>query len=163
MIDVYFRSFSKARWDALALNRGLVVQAAGVTPVILVPAPGVAIDEIGNVVRTPAVYSGGALPSTVVTPAVVDSWWTVNVRLYGQRYLDDVDAGLYPGETDATVKFTRSKLVRYVRENGAPVSLPWIGGNIRAYQFGTGDQRVQVLDSRDVPNPPRVWLGGMVI
>lgn len=152
MIDVYLRCFNRARWLALGVNRNLIdVEGRSM--------PNVAIDELGNVVLTPAVFDAAGV---LVTPAVLDTWWCVNVRLFGQRYTDDVDATPFTGET-GNFRFIRSKLVKFVRDNGTQISLPFRGETIRAYQFGAGDQRVQVLDPRDITNPPRVWLGGQFL
>ena len=152
MIDIYLRCFNRARWLTFGVNRNLI-DAQGR------PMPNVGIDEVGNVVLTPAVLNSDL---TVQTPAVLDTWWCVNVRLFGQRYLDDVDTTVYPGET-GNFRFIRSRIVRFVRENGTQISLPFREQTIRAYQFGATDQRVQVLDPRDMTNPVRVWMGGQFL
>lgn len=151
MIDLFFRAFSRARWIAVATNRGIYDAEGNINP-------GFGVDEIGNVMVTPPVYDANG---NETTPAVIDSWWSVNLRIYGQQGDDDA-ATLFPGETDDTErpwKFLRSKLARYVRENGTPVT---VAGR-RAYQFGTGTNRFQLLDPRDIATPARVWAGGMAL
>jgi len=149
MIDIYLRCETRARWLALAVARGLLIQNGA----IYTPAPGVSIDEIGAYEITAAVIN----PTTgaVTTPAVLDTWHSVNVRLDGAAAAADLDT-LYPGETDGPWRFLRSKLVRFVRAQGTLVTLM----GMRAYRFGTTPNRVDVIDSRDL-TPKRVWLGGM--
>jgi hypothetical protein len=151
MIDLMIRCATRARWVALAQNRNLIDSTGR-------PNSDVSIDELGNVVITPAILNTSTFPATVVTPAVVDTWWMVNVRLSGAKFLEDADT-LYTGEIDGPWKFIRSKLVRFIREQATQVTTPWGG---RAYQFGTTTNRVQILDPRDAPHAPkREWLGGM--
>lgn len=152
MIDIYFRCITRARWLTLAQNRDLIDENGQ-------PRLGVAIDEIGNYVITPAVMDD----MTVATPAQIDNWWTVNVRLFGARAAEDEDVP-FPDEENGQWRFLRSKLVRFIRENATLVNLNVNGNNVRAYQFGTGAQRVQILDPRDMGNVPRTqWAGGMYL
>lgn len=150
MIDLYLRCFSRARWLTFAANRNIIDAQGAVNP-------NFSVDELGNIVITPAVMDG----MTVVTPAVLDTWWSVNVRLTGPRFTADVDT-LYTGETDPVdptayrYKFIRSKLVRFIREQA---TLVMVQGR-RTYQFGTTTNRIQLLDPRDITTPKRVWLGG---
>ena len=152
MIDIVLRCFSRARWLAVATNRG-IIDANGN------PNPGFSVDEIGNLVLTPAVIDANG---NVITPAVMDTWWTVNLRLTGQVAGDDEDAP-YPGEESDTsgYRFTRSKLVAWVRNQATLKTLPYRGQTVRVYEFGTLSNRVQVLDPRDyaIVNA-REWLGG---
>jgi hypothetical protein len=152
MIDVMIRAETRARFRAFAINRNLVVQQ-GSNYII---QPNVDIDEIGNAVISPAVFD-----STPPIPAVLDTWWLVNIRLSGSREAADADT-LYTGETEESAgswRFPRSRFVRFVREQGTQVVTPWGGG---AYQFGTTPNRIQLLDPRDVQhNPKRIWFGGM--
>ena len=136
MIDLFFRCFSRDRWLALATNRN-ILDAEGN------PREGFAVDELGNIIITPG------------DPPVFDTWWTVNLRIFGAKASEDEDT-LFPGETDG-LRFVRSKLARFVREQGTLVTVR----GMRAYQFGAAANRVQLFDSRDMVNPPRVWLGGM--
>jgi hypothetical protein len=158
MIDFIIRAETRARLRAVLVNRGLIFQDAGGNWII---NPNVDIDEIGNAVITPAVLNTSTFPATVVTPAVVDTWWLVNLRLSGAREAADADT-LQAGETEGTAgswRFPRSKFVRFVREQATQVTSPWGG---RAYQFGTTPNRIQLLDPRDAGHSPkRVWLGGM--
>lgn len=148
MIDLFFRAFSRARWLTVATNRGVYDTEGNINP-------GFGIDELGNVMVTPPVINPDG---TVQTPAVIDTWHCVNLRLYGpQAEADDDD----PYEDDSAEprrwKFLRSKLARFVREQATVVMVR----GIRAYQFGTAANRFQLLDPRDIPVPPRVWAGGM--
>jgi hypothetical protein len=158
MIDLMIRAETRARLRAFLVNRELIFQDAGGVWRV---NPGVEIDEIGNAVITPGVYGGTADEPTIITPAVVDTWWLANLRLFGARESADADT-LQTGETVETAgswRFPRSKFVRFVREQATQVASPWGG---RAYQFGTTPNRIQLLDPRDAGHAPkRVWLGGM--
>jgi hypothetical protein len=136
MIDLLFRCETRARWRTLAQNRGIYNAANEVQP-------GYDVDEIGFYEITAAIGD---------TPPVLDTWWTVNVRIAGNSDDDD----LYPGETDTGFRFTKSKLVRFVRNQATQVTVM----GMRAYQFGLTPNRVQIIDSRDL-TPKRIWLGGM--
>lgn len=154
MIDLWLRCETRARWLALAVARGLMTQQTiGGVP-LYTPRAGVSIDEVGNVVITPAVINSTTL--TVTTPAVLDTWWSVNVRLTGPAATADEDT-LYTGETDTRYRFLRSKLVRFIRAQATPITLM----GMRAYRFGTTPNRVDIIDSRDISAPKRVWFGGM--
>lgn len=148
MIDLFFRCFSRDRWLTVAKSRN-ILDADGN------PNPGFAVDELGNVTVTPAVLNPDG---TVQTPAVVDTWHWINLRLFGLRAQEDEDEQ-FPGDDDTERRFSKSKLARWVREQGTQVTLR----GMRAYQFGAAANRVQLIDPRDMPNPPRVWLGGMSI
>lgn len=63
MNDLMFKATDKAAWDAFAAT---------------FPAADILIDEIGPIVITPAVI---APDGTVVTPAVVDPLFHVNIRV----------------------------------------------------------------------------------
>lgn len=147
MIDLFFRCASRDRWLTVAKDRNILDKDGN-------PNPGFAVDELGHVTITPAVLDK---QGNVTTPAVVDTWWSINLRVHGQQADDDTDEK-FAGETD-DLKFTKSKLVRFVREQGTQITLR----GMRAYQFGAAANRVQLIDPRDMPNPPRVWLGGMSI
>lgn len=152
MIDLVFRCFSRARWITVATSRG-IYDAEGTV------SPGFEVDEIGAVELVPAVIDGLGV---VTTPAVLDTWFWVNLRTHGGgATLADADT-LYPGEIDEGYKFTKSKLVRFVREQATPVNLTYRGQTIRTYQFGATVNRVQLLDPRDYAvTRVREWLGGM--
>jgi hypothetical protein len=156
MTDILIRAFSRARWQAVAVNRGILIDGIDAQgQPALYPAPGIGVDEIGNMQVTPAVLDA---QGNVVTPAVIDTWWSVNLRLYDKAEAADNDT-LYPGETDSGFRFLKSKLVRFVRAQATPVTV----NGIRAYQFGTGVNRFQILDPRDIATPYRVWAGGMAL
>lgn len=149
MIDLYFRAFSRARWDAFALNRNIADASGDVQP-------GFAVDHLGFFQLTDAVMNG----MTVATPPTFDTWWSVNLRIYGTKATADEDS-VYPGENGATSwKFIRSKLVKFVRDQSTIVSLPFRGDTVRAYQFGTTVNRIQLLDPRDITFPRQQWFGG---
>ncbi|MBU2051515.1 MAG: hypothetical protein KKH61_21400 [Gammaproteobacteria bacterium] len=144
MIDLFFRCFTRERWIAVATSRGIYDAKGNVNP-------GFAVDEVGNVMLTPPVMKD----DVVVTPAVMDTWFCVNLRIYGPKHDDDMD-DLYQGE-EGDWKFLRSKLAKFVRNQSTTIRLQ----GRRAYQFGTGVNRVQLLDPRDITTPVRVWAGGM--
>lgn len=152
MIDITLRCFSRARWVTVATNRG-ILDAQGN------PNPGFLVDEIGSIVLTPAVLDGNG---NVITPAVMDTWFWVNLRITGDKFAADEDT-VFPGEEADTsgFKFTKSKLVRWVREQSTPVNLTYAGKTIRTYQFGATTNRIQLIDPRDYADVRvREWLGG---
>lgn len=142
MIDLTFRCFSRDRWITVATNRGIYDADGNVRP-------GFAVDEIGTV----------ALDS--LDPPTMDTWFWVNLRIYNTKADEDEDT-LYPGETEDGFKFTKSKLVRFVREQATLVNLTYKGQTIRTYQFGVAANRIQLIDPRDYQAIRcREWLGGM--
>ena len=145
MIDVVLRCFNRARWLAFATTRN-IIDANGV------PVLGFDIDEIGNYEITPAVLTG----NVITTPAILDTWWMVNLRLSSAKFDADVDT-LYAGETDTGFKFVKSKIVALIRNQATLQSF----NGWRAYRFGAGVNQIQLIDPRDVATPKRVWLGGM--
>lgn len=156
MIDLTFRCFSRARWITVATARGIYTGETDENGKEIV-SPGFVVDEIGSVVLTPAVIDA---EGNVVTPAVMDTWFWVNVRIFGSAYRDDND-DLYPGENEDGFKFTKSKIVKFVRNQATPVNLSYAGKTIRAYQFGSAANRIQLLDPRDYKDVRvREWLGG---
>lgn len=142
MIDIVLRCFSRYRWVSVGTNLGLIDADEN-------PMPGHAIDEIG---------------AAEIAPGVLDTWFWVNVRLYGEAAEADVDT-VYPGEEDDTsgFRFVRSKLVRRIRDNSDPATtLVMKSSSIRVYQSGTTTDLGQLIDSRDYCNTPvREWAGGM--
>lgn len=154
MFDLTLRCFSRARWIAVATARN-ILDAQGN------PNPGFVADEIGNIVLTPAVVDPQTL--AVITPAVMDTWWWVNLRMHGDKETADADT-VYPSEEADTsgFRFTRSKFVKFVRNQATPVNLSYKGKTIRTYQFGAAANRVQLIDPRDYATVRvREWLGGM--
>jgi hypothetical protein len=146
-VDLMIRAETRARLRAFLVNRNLLSQN---TEGDWVLAPNVEIDEIGNAEITPAVIDG----RTLVTPPVLDTWWSANVRLYGSKDDDD------PIESEAgPYRFVRSKLVKFIRSQANQVTTPWGGP---AYEFGSSPNRIQVLDPRHPGHSPkREWAGGM--
>lgn len=159
MLDLTFRCFSRARWFAFGVNRNIIAEDTQ-NPGTYLARPGFDVDEIGAMEITPAVMDANGV---ITTPAVMDTWWTVNVRISGKAF-DADDDDLYTGETDdgTRLKFLRSKIVKFIRDQSTPVNLPYKGDTIRAYQFGTLTNRIQILDPRDWQKwSPRIFLGGM--
>ena len=147
------RAFSRARWLQVATARGIY---SGTDPETGEPtvAAGYLVDEIGHLLITPPVLDANEVE---ITPAVFDTWHSVNLRLHGPVADADEDT-LYPGEDEIIPKkFLRSKFARWVREQG---NLVMVQG-VRAYQFGAGNNRVQLLDPRDIATPYRIWVGGL--
>ena len=139
MIDLTFRCFSRDRWITVATNRGIYDADGNVQP-------GFAVDEIGSIVLVPG------------DPPTMDTWFWVNLRITDGS---DEDT-LYPGEVEDGFKFTKSKLAKFVRNQATPVNLSYGGKTIRTYQFGTGVNRIQLIDPRDYQDVRvREWLGGM--
>lgn len=79
MFDLMYKSTTKETWDAFALSSGLAVDQDG----SIYPAENVLIDEIGPIVTTPAVYDEDG---DIVTPAIVDESWHVNIRLTSDSF-----------------------------------------------------------------------------
>jgi len=156
MIDLILRCETRARWLTFAQNRGIIV----ITNNVEVIQPGFSVDEVGNVVLTPAVYDNTVFPPVLVTPETRDTWWTVQVRLSGAQEDNDAD-NVYAGESGDTsgFKFVKSKVVAFIRNQSTPVTLR----GMRAYQFGAVGSRIQLIDPRDIHMNPlgRIWAGGM--
>lgn len=152
MIDLFFRSITRARWIAVATNRGIYTGSLDENGQPIVDYTRFAVDEIGAATITPAVVDANG---NVTTPAVMDTWHSVNLRIHGKGEAEDADT-LYPGDS-GTLKFLRSKLARFIREQSTLVTL----NGVRAYQWGAAANRIQLLDPRDIPQRERIWFGGM--
>ena len=151
MIDLGFRAYSRKRWLTVATARGIYDADGNVQP-------GFEVDEIGNAELSPAVTDKDG---NVTTPAVLDSWFWVNLRIYGDKVNADIDT-LYPGEIEDGYIFTKSKFARFVRDQATPVKITYRGVSVRAYQFGATTNRIQLIDPRDYGNiRMREWAGGM--
>ncbi len=160
MIDLIIRSETRLRFLQFLVSQNLVTKtessfdpegAWNLREGVDI-SPDLYDDQSGFAIVTPAVYEG----TTLVTPAVKDTWWTATVRLSRERAAQDID-NLFEGEADQSWKFLRSRFVAIVRRQGVLRQSPWGG---RAYQIGTTPNRIQLLDPRDHP-PQRVWAGGM--
>lgn len=82
MFDLMFKATDEASWDAYVAGLDPEVQA------------NILLDEIGPIVVTPAVYDEDG---DIVTPAVIDEAWHVNLRTLS----DTVDcAALAAGNDD---------------------------------------------------------------
>lgn len=151
MIDLTFRCYSRKRWVTVATARGVYDADGNVQP-------GFEVDEIGNAELSPAVTDE---KGNVTTPAVVDTWHWVNVRLHDTMEILD-EGAVYPGDADDGFKFVKSKLAAWVRAQSTPVTLTYRGKPIRTYQFGSTTNRIQLIDPRDYGAIRlREWAGGM--
>lgn len=151
MIDLVFRCYSRARWITVATARGIYNADGDVQP-------GFEVDEIGKAELSPAVVDA---EGNVTTPATLDTWFWVNLRIHGSQGDSDDDT-LYPGEEEDGFRFTKSKLVRWVRNQATPVTLTYRGKSVRTYQFGSTTNRIQLIDPRDYGAIRlREWAGGM--
>jgi hypothetical protein len=120
-MDLMYRATDKAAWDAYA---AIVSLTSDGQPL------GCYIDCIGQIVTTPAVID----PETgdVVSPAVVDEHFHVNVRL-------TQIAGPMPDPVPED----------YVQQGHDPAVL------------AQGGEGVEWVDPASVDNPRRIWAGGM--
>jgi hypothetical protein len=158
MIDITLRCFSQARFYQVAVARGIMSgpDAEG----RYTANAGFAVDEIGPVVLTPAVIDPQTL--AVITPAVMDDWHWVNIRVYGDAFAQDEDT-VFPGEEGDTsgFRFLKSKLVRWVRNQATKKTLTYKGVSVDVWEFGAAANRVQLLDPRQyLPIRCREYLGG---
>jgi hypothetical protein len=151
MIDLTFRCSSRDGWLVIATARG-IYNAEGA------PNEGYAVDEIGFPVLEDAVLDE---KDNIVTPAVVDDWFWVSLRIHSEKATLD-KAAQYLGETKDDYKFTSSKLAAFVRDRAEPMPVSFRGKTLRTYQFGTKDNYVQLIDPRDYADVRlREWAGGM--
>jgi hypothetical protein len=143
MIDLIIRTKTQAVWQAIAQARH-IISADPDNPGQFIVAPDFAVDEIGNV---------------ALTTGVIDTWWTVNLRIFSDAALADqapLDLTV-PADPNGTVyQFARSRIAAALRNGATVVTTPqgWT-----AYQNATGT--AQVVDPRTVTTPPRVWYGAM--
>jgi hypothetical protein len=134
MIDLTIRSFSKARWVTVATGLG-ILRTDGT------PSVGYSVDEVGD--------------------AQLDGWFWVNVRVDGVAAATDIDA-LYAGDTDAGLKFQRSKIVKFFRDQALVVNITVAGQSVKTYEFGSLANRIEILDPASYAAvKQREWLGGM--
>ena len=151
MIDLTFRCFSLARWITVATSRGIYDASGNVVS-------GFDVDEIGFQGLADAVYD--PVTHAITTPAVIDTWYWINLRLSTDKADADADT-LYAGEVEDGFKFTKSKLVKFVRDQATLVNLTFRGTTVRTYQFGAAANRIQLFDPRDYQTVRvREWLGG---
>lgn len=152
MIDLTFRCFSRARWITVATAKGVYDASGNVTS-------GFAVDEIGACVTTKAILDA---QGAIVTPAVMDTWFLVNLRIFSAAVsAADLDA-LYAGEVEDGFMFTKSKLAAFIRNQATIQSFTINGVAIKAYEFGLTTNRIQLLDPRQYASvKTREWLGGM--
>ncbi len=86
-----------------------------------------------RVVITPATYDGNG---DIITPAVTDGWCWMQLRLHG-----DAEAADDEGENGEPDRWNRSRLKRWMKENG---TLRTIRG-VRVYEHTLGNgKRIQV-------------------
>ena len=174
MIDLVFRCFSRDRWLAVAKARGVIDKDGH-------SVPGFEVDEIGNAELVPAVLDmKDPMNPTVITPAVIDTWFWINLRIHadkalldeGVKYVDAEEVALeakaaLDAKTDEVfvipeTKFTQSKFAAFVRNQATKNKIEFRGKTIRVYEFGVGKNAIQLLDPRDYAEVAlRQWLGGM--
>ena len=101
MIDLTFRAITPAHFIAVAITRG-VYDATGT-----IVQPGFAVDAMGNVIISQEVgpWDSHGVPTT---PAIADTWFWYNIRIYNAASLADADT-LYPGDVNDGFAFTKSK------------------------------------------------------
>lgn len=121
MYDLMYKSTDKTTWDAFMLSSGLAVENEGAAYL----APNVLVDEIGPIVITPAVL---APDGTVITPAVVDEAWHVNVRLLDDSFdipvLADGDANtewINPADVSTPARIWAGVMNYWTPADPAPV------------------------------------------
>lgn len=88
MIDLFLQATSRADCIADLAALGLVTippaSPGGRPPAPdCMPIPGIALDYIGQLVKTPAVLDASAFPPTVTAPAVMYPGERANLRLFG--------------------------------------------------------------------------------
>jgi hypothetical protein len=155
MLDLTFRCFSSARWLTVAKARG-ILDADGK------PNEGFVVHEIGQMpiygdqdfeVDVQYDQPNGDPPIFVKRTETrrvlldIDTWHWVNVRVHTKAREADDDT-VFTGETD-TVPFTKSKIVRWIRENSTAKTLRYRGQDIRVYENGSAANRIQLIDPRD--------------
>ena len=155
MIDLIIRTKTRAVWQAIAQARHIISADPNNAGQFIV-APDFAVDELGNVTLTPAVLNADG---TVATPAIMDTWWTVNLRVHSAAAIADqapLDPSVPADPNGTQYQFARSRIAAALRNGATVVTTPqgWT-----AYQNATGT--AQVVDPRTVTNPPRVWAGDM--
>lgn len=154
MIDITLRCFSKARWLTVAKSRNILDASDNPMPGYQFPPV-----ELNPVILTPAIIDA---QGNITTPAVLDTWYWVNMRIHGSKFEEDIDT-VFPGEEadNSGMKFTRSKFAKFVRDQATPVNLTFRGKTIRTYQFGATNNRIQLIDPRDyAPWRMHEWMGG---
>lgn len=149
MIDLTFRARSRDRWIAWATEQGMYDDQGN-------PKECFAIDEIGSIALTDAVMDAD---NKVVTPAVMDDWFVVNVRIYGKKFNEDL-GDVFDAEEDGKTRFSRSKIVKGIKAGANKVNIDCRGEKVRAFQLGTGKDRVQLIAPIAAAKfAPRVWFG----
>ena len=136
MIDIMVRADTRADFRAAAVFYGLISIVDGE----VIFAPGVDLDPIGPIVKTPAVMSGDGL--TVVTPAVMDNRWHCNMRISRDAIQLEADG-------------TRPKWVRWIvqwHKTGANTGIKNKAERVKRLQS------VDFIDPASVATPKRVWL-----
>lgn len=124
MIDHLIRAESRSVWLTYAQDQGWIDEDDR-------PTPGTLIDELGPVVIEPAVIDMETME--VTTPAVMDDWHHVNVRLVEE------------GEPSVDLAGIQAVDVR----------------GVSAVEKGLEPTRIQVLSAADIATPVRIWAGGM--
>lgn len=111
---------------------------------VLLPTEGVMIDELGPIIKTPAVYDEDGKE---ITPAVIVDGHHVNLRAYGQ-FAQQVTYGL-PQEGDV---FQRTHLLQIIRDlDFKPITEEGVPAGYE------GPNGVRLFDPGVVNIPRRVW------
>jgi hypothetical protein len=124
------------------------------SPVVLIPCPGLQIDEIGPITKTPAVLKAGP-GSEVITPAVIIEGHHVNFCAYG-ALADMLTQGLEQTEVvDGKVVqkglFDRTRLTTLLPQlTDAPAEDGVPAGKI-------GPKGLKLFDPALIANRRRVW------
>ena len=126
MMDYLIRAESQAVFRTYAQDWGWIDEEDR-------PTQGTLIDELGPVVVTPAVIGEDM---TITTPAVMDDWHHVNVRL--------VDADPVEARNKVAENTTRS-VIR----------------GVNVIEKGEEPTRIQLLYPEDIMTPIRIWADGM--
>lgn len=134
MIDLMIRADTRADFRQVAVATGLIEIVDGE----VIVAPGVDLDPIGPIVKTPAVMSG----MTVVTPAVMDNRWHCNMR---------ISRAAVEREEDGTRPRWVKWITRWHKDGVAD-------GVANKSEVGVKLLKITFIDPSTISTPKRVWL-----
>lgn len=172
MIDLMFKASSKEAFEQFATEKGwlhsvtLSEREGGGTA--LVSVSGVDIDHIGAVTLTPAVMSEGEGMGarTVITPAVMDNDFYVNVRLSADKAEAEKVPEAQRAKETITDKDGVTKEVPSTKLEEATATVAAFAAAVKepqalgeGWKMNVGDKGgwVVCIDPTTVPVPPRVW------
>lgn len=138
MISLTILTSNRAQLAQALAARGLLIEDAE-APLGYRPAPGVEIAVVPNTIVT----DPGAPEADPPVPPTYDSRWCYMVKLAHEAEAAD-DDGDEPDPEDDNPRFTRSKVVKFVKRNGTSVIL---SDGARAWSFANGKHFL--LDPRD--------------